>query len=45
MDRGAWWGTVHGVTSVGHDLRTKPNQTKYNNTWDWPGLFWEDYLW
>ena len=19
MDRGAWWATVHGVSSVGHD--------------------------
>ena len=23
MDRGAWWGTVHGVSRVGHDLATK----------------------
>ena len=24
MDRGAWWATVHGVTTrVGHDLATK----------------------
>ena len=23
MDRGAWWATVHGVTTVGHDLMTK----------------------
>ena len=22
LDRGAWWATVHGVGSVGHDLRT-----------------------
>ena len=25
MDRGAWWTTVHGVTSVAHDLATKPH--------------------
>ena len=24
MDRGAWQATVHRVTSVGHDLATKP---------------------
>ena len=24
MDRGTWWATVHGVTTVGHDLVTKP---------------------
>ena len=24
MDRGSWWGTVHGVKRVGHDLVTKP---------------------
>ena len=24
MDREAWWGTVHGVTRVEHDLETKP---------------------
>ena len=24
MDRGAWWGTVHEVTRVGHDLVTRP---------------------
>ena len=24
MDRGAWKATVHGVTSVGQDLVTKP---------------------
>ena len=24
MDRGAWQATVHGVTSIGHDLMTKP---------------------
>ena len=23
MDRGAWWGVVHGVVKVGHDLVTK----------------------
>ena len=23
MDRGAWWATAHGVTSVRHDLVTK----------------------
>ena len=23
MDRGAWWATVHGVKTVGHDLATK----------------------
>ena len=26
MDRGAWKAIVHGVTRVGHDLVTKPNQ-------------------
>ena len=45
MDGGAWQATVHGITRVEHNLTTKPNQTKYNNTWHWPGLFWEDYLW
>ena len=25
-DRGAWWGTVHGVARVGHDLVTKPTK-------------------
>ena len=24
MDRGVWQATVDGVTSVGHDLATKP---------------------
>ena len=24
LDRGAWQATVHGVSRVGHDLRTKP---------------------
>ena len=24
MARGAWWALVHGVTTVGHDLVTKP---------------------
>ena len=24
MDRGAWWATVHGVASVGHNIVTKP---------------------
>ena len=24
MDRGAWWATVHGVSSLGHILVTKP---------------------
>ena len=24
MDRGAWQATAYGVTSVGHDLLTKP---------------------
>ena len=24
MDRGAWWATVHGIASAGHDLVTKP---------------------
>ena len=23
MDRGTWWTTVHGVTSIGHDLATR----------------------
>ena len=26
MDREAWWTTAHGVTRVGHDLVTKPQQ-------------------
>ena len=25
VDRGAWWATVHGLTTVGHDLVTKPH--------------------
>ena len=25
MDGGAWWATVHGVATVGHDLVTKPS--------------------
>ena len=24
MERGAWWATVHGVSSIGHDSATKP---------------------
>ena len=28
MDRGAWRATVHGVARVGHDLKTKPPNTK-----------------
>ena len=24
MDRGAWRATVHGVTTVGHNLATNP---------------------
>ena len=28
MDRGAWWGTLHGVTSVGHDLATTHTHTE-----------------
>ena len=31
MDRGAWWATVHGVTSVGHNLAAKPPSTKHEN--------------
>ena len=27
MDRGAWWATVHGITTVGHDLVSKPPRT------------------
>ena len=27
MDRGAWWATVHGVTTAGHDLATKRRQS------------------
>ena len=26
MDRGAWWATVHGSPTVGHDLVTKQQQ-------------------
>ena len=26
MDRGAWQATVHGVTSIGHDLATKERE-------------------
>ena len=29
MDRGAWWATVHGVASAGHDLVTKQQQNPY----------------
>ena len=28
MDRGAWWATVHGVATVGHNLMTKLPTTK-----------------
>ena len=28
MDRGAWQATVHGVARVGHDLVTKPSNSK-----------------
>ena len=42
MDRGAWWATVHGVTSIGHDLVTTPpptmerkiNSIFCNNIWE-----------
>ena len=27
MDRGAWWATVHGVTTAGHNLATKRRQS------------------
>ena len=27
MDRGAWWAPAHGVSRVGHNLRTKPPPT------------------
>ena len=41
-DRGAWWATVHGVTSIGHDLVTTPpptmerkiNSIFCNNIWE-----------
>ena len=26
MDRGTWWATVHGVTSVRHNLVTKERE-------------------
>ena len=26
MDKGAWWATVHGITTVGHNLATKQQQ-------------------
>ena len=26
MDRGAWWGTVHGIARVGHDSVTEQQQ-------------------
>ena len=31
MDRGAWWATVHGATSIGHNLAAKPPTTKHEN--------------
>ena len=31
MDRGAWWATVHGVTTgAGHDLGTKTKTEEYH---------------
>ena len=29
MDRGAWQGTVHGVTRVGHDLQDLATKSQY----------------
>ena len=29
MNRGAWWATIQGVASVGHDLVTKPPPPMY----------------
>ena len=28
MDRGAWQATVHEISTVGHDLATKPSQPR-----------------
>ena len=33
IDREAWWGTVHGVARVGHDLVTKPPTTTWHKYW------------
>ena len=30
MDRAAWWATVHGVATVGHDVVTKPPPPQLN---------------
>ena len=29
MDRGTWWGTVHGIQRIRHDLATKPPPNVY----------------
>ena len=36
MDRGAWWATVYGVKTAGHDLATK---TTLNGCNTFPSLF------
>ena len=32
MDRGAWWGTVHGPQRAEHDLGTKQQQQQHKET-------------
>ena len=42
MDAGAWWGTVHGVARLGHNLATETNtqyrfdtiQERISELWD-----------
>ena len=36
-DRGAWRAAVHGVTGVGHDWGTEPQQCWYKNV-GWNGI-------
>ena len=31
MDRGAWWATVHGITTVGQNLATKQQQQQWSS--------------
>ena len=38
MDRGAWWGTVHGVARVRHDLATKPPPLCQSSQWCHPTI-------
>ena len=43
MDRGAWWATVHGVASVGHDLASNHHKNENQNgalhSGNWRGGF------